>query len=468
MALLLGLCAVGRCAEPEKGFQLEQRVHEATRLDWEFAAGPGARLPGRYDSRTQRYQLFVPATYQAAKTWPLVVFVAPGDDPLGWPAWSKPCEDSDWLFAAAYGTGNSCPPGQRVRAILDVLDDVRQHYRIDPDRTYLAGFSSGAETACRIAFALPDHFGGAIALSGAVPLPELDYLRRRAGERLSVALVCGSADRVRRQQEKYSLPLLRDVGIRSRLWVVPKSGHALPPAGVLVEVQRWLEDDLVRRRADRKEWIGGEDTPARRVLAARALEQARKELHQPDRLYRGAAQLEWLLTRWPRTEAAEKAGELLANLRADPRRGKALTEQTAAIRRTFLMAQARALEGAGGAEEAQKAWEQVARLAEGEERTKAMAEAKRLSALVARVPYLGISFAGQTTTVQGVTPGGPAHRAGLRAGDRLEQVGKVKVATPTDVRDQLRDRKPGDTLALTLRRNDRPMTLNVTVGSAHK
>jgi predicted esterase len=468
MAILLGVCAAGHGAEGETGFFLEQRVREATRLDWEFAAGAGAKLPGRYDSRQQRYQLFAPATYKTAKSWPLVVFVSPGDDPLGWLAWRKPCKDGDWFFAAAYGAGNSCTAGQRVRAVLDVLDDIRRNYRIDPDRTYLAGFAGGTEIACRIAFALPDHFGGIIALSGDIPLPGLEHLRRRAADRLSVALVCGSAERARRQQEKYHLPLLRELGIRSRLWVVPDSGHVLPPAEVLAEVQKWLEEDLKRRRADRKEWVGREEAPARRVEAARALAQAQKELHQPDWLHRGAEQLEWIVARWPRTEAGEKAAELLADLRGDPRRGKELARQAAASRRALLTAQARALEGAGHQDEAQLVWKEVVRLAEGEERKKAEQEVKRLSALVARMPYLGVSFAGDTTTVQDVTPGGPAYRAGLRAGDRVEQVGKVKVATPADVREQLRGRKPGDMLEVTLRRKDRPMSLMVKVGSPLK
>ncbi len=204
--LIMGLPGAVKCADSEAGFHLDRRVIEATRLDWEFAAGPGANLPGRYDSRRQRYQLFVPGAYQSTKTWPLVVFVSPGDDPMGWRAWRKPCEDADWFFAAPYGVGNSCPPGQRVRAILDVLDDVRARYRIDPDRTYLAGFSGGADPACRIAFALPDQFGGVIALSGDGPLPALDHLRRRMGERLSVALIRGSDDRTRQRQEKFLAP----------------------------------------------------------------------------------------------------------------------------------------------------------------------------------------------------------------------------------------------------------------------
>src|SRR5262245_26449792 len=145
-------------AEPT-GFQASVKVQEETRLDWEFAAGAeAARLPRTYDSRKQRYQLFAPATYKPGKAWPLVVFVPPGDDPLGWRAWRKPCEDGDVLFCAPYGAGNSSLPALRVRLVLDVLDDVRRRYAVDPDRTYLAGFSGGERVAATVAFALPEYF----------------------------------------------------------------------------------------------------------------------------------------------------------------------------------------------------------------------------------------------------------------------------------------------------------------------
>ncbi len=239
----------------------------------------------------------------------------------------------------------------------------------------------------------------------------------------------------------------------------------MPSAGVLGEVQRWMEADLARRRSDRAERIAAEERAPRRALAARALEAARKELGTMDSLLLGASRLEWLIARWPRTEAGEKAVELLADLRADPRRGKTLALQSATRQRGFLTMQARALENVGRMEEARIAWERVASLSEAEERTKADNQVKRLQALVARTPYLGVSFAGDTTSIKAVTPGGPAHRAGLRKGDRLEQMGKVRVASAADARDQLLACKPGDELLLTVRREDKPMSLTVKVGS---
>src|SRR5205085_3284376 len=74
-------------ALPSTGFQAEVGVSNRTRLDWQFAAAgfgrDAARLPAGFESRNQRYQLYVPKAYDSAKVWPLVVFISPGDDPLG-------------------------------------------------------------------------------------------------------------------------------------------------------------------------------------------------------------------------------------------------------------------------------------------------------------------------------------------------------------------------------------------------
>src|SRR3954468_10132368 len=193
-------------ALPPTGFQAEVRVANRTRLDWEFAAAgfgrDATRLPAGYESRNQRYQLYVPKTYHPEKVWPLVVFISPGDEPLGWRYWQKPCEESDLLFCAAYGAGNNCPAGQRIRIVLDMLDDVRRHYRIDPDQTYLTGFSGGGRVACTIAFALPEYFGGVMPVCGTNPLNGLSYLRHRVHDRLSVAFVTGATDFNRKENEE--------------------------------------------------------------------------------------------------------------------------------------------------------------------------------------------------------------------------------------------------------------------------
>src|SRR5947209_18622748 len=77
----------------ETGYQAEVMIQQPTRLDWEFVASgfgkEALRLPADYDSTRQRYQLFVPKNYEASKNWPLLVFISPGDDPMGWRHWQK-------------------------------------------------------------------------------------------------------------------------------------------------------------------------------------------------------------------------------------------------------------------------------------------------------------------------------------------------------------------------------------------
>jgi hypothetical protein len=295
-------------------------------------------------------------------------------------------------------------------------------------------------------------------------LPDLQHLRRRAAERLSVALVCGRDDRARSRQEKYLFPLLGESGIRRKLWIVPDQGHELPAAKVLAGLQTWLSADLKRRQTDRRDRIGDE-FPTRREQASRALEQAKKELARPETIGQGAARLRWLIARWQRTEEGEKAADLLDEVRADPRRGKILAEQSDSSERKFLTSSAKALESIGRLEEAQRAWEGVARSAEGDERKKAAGEAARLAGLLARAPWLGLSLAGESPVIQSVFPGGPAQRAGVQSGDRLLKVGSVKVDLLDDVRRELRAAKPGDRLKLLLRRKDKELSVFVKVGS---
>ncbi len=406
-----GLISASNADGPATGFHAEAIIKRPTRLDWQFVAadfGPqAARVPRTYQSAEQRYQLYVTPEYKPAQTWPLLIFISPGDDPLGWRSWQKLCEERDVLFCAAYGAGNNTPPGQRIRLVLDTFDDVRRRYRIDPDRTYLAGFAGGGRLACTIAFAMPEYFGGVIPICGANPLHRLDYLRHRVGDRLSVAFVTGETDFNRRESEVLDAPLFGDLGIRSRLWLVPKMGHEMPPESVLSAVYVWLEEDLPRRRREAKERPGlaaspDEVLPAR-VRAERLLDAAKTEMIQPDRVYRGAAMLVGLVARWSDTDAGDKARELLKNIRDDPVRLRRLTEQSAAEERQTLGAQARALERFGDIRRSRDTWQLLAKSQAGQPAgVQAADEVKRLDALLAATPFLGVHFEGQTTIVKDV------------------------------------------------------------------
>jgi hypothetical protein len=472
--VLAALAGTARPADtPATGLRKEVKVAAPTRLDWRFAVadfGAGSdRLPDDYDSTRQRYLLYAPKDYDKEKAWPLVAFISPGDDPLGWRYWQKVCEDSKILFCAPYGAGNNCPVGKRARIVLDMLDDVRRHYRIDPDQTYLAGFSGGGRMACTIAFALPEYFGGVIPVCGTNPLNRLDYLRHRVQSRLSVAFVTGSSDFNRRENEDFMYPFFRDLGIRSKLWVVPKMGHAIPQATVLEEVQKWLADDLARRRKDAKVHPGlavkPDEAPAGQRQAADLLRAAEAELKVADHTWRGVALLQGVVKRWDTTEAARKAKQRLEDLADDARLSKRLEAQKDKDERTLLLAQAKALTKFGDTGRALKAWKLLARKhADTSEGKKAEAEVKRLREKLAATPYLGVTMSRTGGVIAGVQEESPAAKAGLQQGDRLLQVGGVKVQSLGDLRLALASRKPGDKIKVELRRSGEDLTLTVTLG----
>ncbi len=471
MAASLLLSFALAAAAPPTGFQPEVTVENPTRLDWEFAVadfGPGAgKLAADYDSRKQRYQLYVPKTYDRARRWPLVIFISPGDDPLGWRHWQKPCEDAEALFCAAYAAGNNCPPAQRARIVLDMLDDVRRHYSVNPDETYLTGFSGGGRMACTLAFALPEYFGGVFPICGTNPLNKLGYLRHRARDRLSVALLTGANDFNRGENEDYVLPLVTDLGIRSKLWVVPKLGHGIPGPNVLGEALDWAAGDLKRRQADAQKYPGlaaaPEEVPTPERSAARFVETAEAELRQPDRTWRGVALLQGVVARWGKTDAADRARKLLEEIDGDARRSALLAEQAGGEERQILLAQARGFERLGDLTHALQAYRLLVKHHPNTpDGRKAEEEARRL----ANLPYLGVGFAASDAAkVTQLVAKGPADRAGLKAGDVVTALADKKVGTAQEFREALREYKPGDKVALEVQRGGQAVTLTVELGA---
>jgi predicted esterase len=469
---ILTLLGVSGPARGEEGqWSGEVRVRHATRLDWEFVVGAEAdKLSRVYDSTRQRYQLFVPAGYKPDRLWPLIVFLSPGDDPLGWRAWKQPCEENNCLFCAPYGAGNSVPRVRRIRAVLDVLDDVRRSHRIDPDRVYLVGLGGGAPVVCSIAFALPEHFGGVVALGGGADPPALPWLRQRVRERLSVAVVAGDTDFARPQLENYFHPLLTDLGIRTRLWIVPRSGHGLPPDVLLEQVYLWLEKDRARRAEESRQLPGLAASPDEvatcRSLTNRALDLAATEWgRQPDKTFQAFSLLEWVTLRCDRSEGAERARKRMAEIQADPGQRDRLQQQSSAEERAWLAARARSLARVGEDRACLAAWEKLAgKYPASDEGKHAQVESRRLRERLARRPWLGAALETDVPVIREVVKPSPARVAGLQAGDRIVQLGNQKTLTPTDVRRYLQDREPGDKVEVTLERAGKQVRLTVQLG----
>lgn len=384
------------------GYRKEVTVSEGTRLDWTFALSNQSRVDPPeewlrgYDSTKQRYELFVPPKPKDRKHGhPVVLFISAGDAPAGWSQLEATCKQQGILFASPFDAGNNTPMPRRVRIVLDVLDDIRRDHPVDPDRTYLAGFSGGGRVACAITFALPELFGGVMPVCAGGELREEPWLRHRAIERLSLALVTGTNDFNRGEVARFCGPMFSEMGIRTKVTVVPKLGHGIPDSKTLDPVLEWLDKGAAGRRELAEKHpasrIEGDHAPSRDEWSKGLLAEGQTRIKDRATIFSGLMQLQGVMTRWPDLAAADDAKRILLDY--DNRTDKPWEADDIVEQRKFLIARARGLDAYASddlPEQYQKQrpnmlkasialWEQV--IEDGQD-AKAVAEARR------RIPVL--------------------------------------------------------------------------------
>lgn len=343
-------------ADDPPGHRPTVKVTAPTRIDWIFAvanqslAQPPVDWLKGYDSTAQTYELYVPASEKSAggtSASPpgVVLFISPSDKGTGLEAFRKTCDAERLIFVSPHRAGNGVDTRQRVRIVLDVLDDVRRRYTTDVDRTYIGGFSGGGRIACAIAFSLPEHFGGVLPVCAAGDLREESWLRRRVVDRLSVAHLTGDNDFNRGEIERFRAPLLAGVGVRSKVWIAPKVGHAIPPAAVVSEAVSWLEDGLAARRKLAQQYPASrapaDEPPTRQEQAKQLFAEGNSRLADTATLYAGLMQLKGVLDRWPDVSEAQQAKATLLKQEQSPDR--TWEDADLAEQRLFLLARAKGL-----------------------------------------------------------------------------------------------------------------------------
>lgn len=301
-------------------------VAEPTKLDWGFPLlekSPPV-MPEAFAKETTHggrfeYEFFGPREGDAGGgAWPLVIFVSPQDRPVGWDFWAPTCEAHGVLFAGVRDAGNGVAVSRRVRATLEVLDDVRRRYRVDPERTYLAGFSGGAFIACRVAFAVPEYVGGVVCIGDAPQLPADPWTRQRLRERLSLAIVCGEREPAAPMVEELDGPMFQAADVRAETLILPRQGHTMPDAAVMERAFGWLEKGVEARRETKARLpltsLG--QTLSREEWSAAMLEEARGRLQTPETMGEGLWELEAIVKRWSDLPAAGDAQGLVAEYAA--------------------------------------------------------------------------------------------------------------------------------------------------------
>jgi photosystem II stability/assembly factor-like uncharacterized protein len=101
---------------------------------------------------------------------------------------------------------------------------------------------------------------------------------------------------------------------------------------------------------------------------------------------------------------------------------------------------------------------------DSEEAKQAEKKIKEMEAALAGKPFVGVTFAPNTTQVEQVFPKGPAEVAGIQKGDVLVKWGAAKIDKVQDLAAALQAQKPGDKVDVEIERDGKVRKISVEVG----
>ncbi|MFK5923334.1 MAG: hypothetical protein QM496_14245 [Verrucomicrobiota bacterium] len=129
-----------------------------------------------FDINKETLRVFVPESYKAGEAHGMLIFISAGDGLYQFsPEWKSVFEEKQIIWATAKDIGNKKPSGRRFRLAREARNYLGRHYRIDPQRVYLSGFSGGGRMSAGMIAKFPGsftgtiHFCGVSALARAIP-----------------------------------------------------------------------------------------------------------------------------------------------------------------------------------------------------------------------------------------------------------------------------------------------------------
>lgn len=134
----------------------------------------GKFVPDEYDFKLadESYQVFVPENYDGTKSHGLIAWISSGPKGSVPGQYEALMEKHRLIWIGANMSGNSRQP-HWIRAMLaiDAVFNMKQLYKIDPERIYVSGVSGGGRMSSMVAPPYPDVFtGGACYVIGCNPI----------------------------------------------------------------------------------------------------------------------------------------------------------------------------------------------------------------------------------------------------------------------------------------------------------
>lgn len=200
------------------------------------------------DKTLQPYRIFVPASYDGSKAYPLIVALhgMGGDENsyfdsavYGKGAFARQAEQRGYLVACPKGRNTaSMYLGSAETDVLDVIAEVRRAYRVDPARIYLTGHSMGGYGTWSVAMDHPELFAAIAPVSGGgnpagmskiAAIPEL--------------VVHGDNDKtVPVERSREMVAAAKAKGIEIKYIEIPGGDHLTAPSRTFTDVFDWFDN----------------------------------------------------------------------------------------------------------------------------------------------------------------------------------------------------------------------------------
>jgi len=225
---------------------------------WEDETPKTGLLPNRpieVDGATRRYGLYVPPSYQPARSYPFIICLhGAGFDGDAYLERWRPRLGERYLLACPSIEDGAWWTRDGEALVMAVLDEVARHYHVDRDRVFLTGMSNGGLGAYLIGLNHTDQFAALIPMAGAFPrgfYPLFDNAKQTP-----MYLIHGANDQVipvafSRDVAAY----LKQAGIpfvyREHEHIHPMAGGHFFPKDELPALMTWL--DAQHRPAARSE-----------------------------------------------------------------------------------------------------------------------------------------------------------------------------------------------------------------------
>ena len=166
------------------------------------------------DLARERFTVYVPSN-PPSEGYGLLVFVPPWENAMRPRGWAAILDRHGVIFVSAANSGNAASILDRREPLaLLAAHNVMQRFHVDPERTYVGGFSGGARVALRLALGFPDVFRGAFLNAGSdpigdveTPLPPSD-LFSRFQEMTRIVYISGQNDAVNIEKDAASVQSL--------------------------------------------------------------------------------------------------------------------------------------------------------------------------------------------------------------------------------------------------------------------